>query len=198
MKRKKALSIDKEAIEKLRAEEARIRELESPQSEGLRLIEGHLRRFPLAESPLEIIESFVSPIMNGHIPSTDNLVFVADGFLKYLGAAGAISLDEAFGLNPRQSSGNPSRRRVKDNKRAFLHLAMWKLRAAAQADGQPISIESAAGEVINRFDSFAREFGQDGLAKSYSKMRVQERFDARERDSRDLVEKLNALDARGS
>ncbi len=67
-----------------------------------------------SNDPLRKLQAFQVCIFRGIVPPPALLIEVAESFARYTSADGAITLDEAMGLKPKQRQGHPMQRRQKE------------------------------------------------------------------------------------
>ena len=124
---------------------------------------------------ISVFIRFISAVNRGEAPPTDVLAAIAEGLTLYITNPLPViddhrsdqklkSLDECFGLKPKQGVGHPVKHTVNKCVRAFHLKAMCELREASMAEGRRISIEDAAGIVIN---SHNLNINEDILVKEY-------------------------------
>lgn len=75
-----------------------------------------------------------------------------------------MSLDEAFDLKPKQKTGHPLKDRLRKESNGRLFYMMWCTRTQNRKDGLVLSIEDAAGAVI---DALNLEIDSETLKKYY-------------------------------
>jgi hypothetical protein len=122
---------------------------------------------------IDVIRQFVALVDKGITPPAIILAAAAKGFREYIHAAGNKTLDVAFNLKSKQGVGHPLVHRAFREKRARIVYLMWSMRHAATLEGGLLSIEDAAGEVINKL---GLDLDEDALKKSYIEMKADEIF----------------------
>ena len=127
------------------------------------------------DDAIDVIRQFTLLVKAGITPPPNILVAVALSFGKYISASGELSLDVAFNLKPKQRVGHPLTHRKEKEERGRICYLMWCLRHSAKLNGETLSIEDAAGKVINQLDQ--TELSEDVLKKDYIKIRADEIFD---------------------
>jgi len=123
---------------------------------------------------IDIIRQFFLCVNKGVTPPAHILAVVANGFEKYLSAAEAITLDSALNLKPKQRVGHPLTHRKEREERGRICYQMWCLRHDAKLKGETLSIENAAGQVINQLGSTT--LTEDMLKKDYINIKADEIF----------------------
>lgn len=79
-------------------------------------------------NPIDCLVNYRTAISSGVMPDINTLIYVANCFAKYLETKGDLTLDQAFGLAPKQRAGHPLRRKkAQDDKEEFLrHMAEYR------------------------------------------------------------------------
>ena len=113
---------------------------------------------------LDQLEAFRALIYEGLIPPPSILIPIAEALDDHFKANGALSLDAAFELKPKQKLGHPISAKENKTERGRIHNDMWLIRKSEQLVGRTVSIEEAAGRVINNRNLAISE---DALKKSY-------------------------------
>lgn len=117
------------------------------------------------DDSIDAIRHYVVCVTKGITPAAAILAHIGVSLRRYLDAEGALSLDQAFGLENRQRVGHPLPRRIESDRRSQAAYAMWQLRDEAAAKGESLSIEAAAGQVIN---ALGLTLSEETLRKHYS------------------------------
>lgn len=170
-KKKIVFSISQEAMQSLELEETWLDKRPKDASEISRFM--HVEMAKLADGNLEAIQSFVQLIKMGITPPSNVLLILAEGFADYLERE-TISLDEAFDLKKKQRVGHPIKHQRAQHERRHLLYAMWCLRKQNQNKGVALSIEDAAGEIINRLGA---DVEQEMLKTEYIRAKTQDILD---------------------
>ncbi len=123
---------------------------------------------------IDIIRQFFLCVNKGITPPAHILAVVASGFEKYISAPEAMSLDSALNLKPKQRVGHPLTHRKEKEYRGRICYQMWCLRYDAELKGETLSIEKAAGKVINQLGSTT--LTEDILKKDYINLKADEIF----------------------
>jgi hypothetical protein len=116
------------------------------------------------DDPIELICEFVLMVYAGVIPTPAILVAIAEKLKRYLDGNGVLSLDDAFELNRKQRAGHPLTRLAFEEERERLVFLMWCIRRQRKVEGNPISIEEAAENIINQLNL---DVSEDVLKKAY-------------------------------
>jgi hypothetical protein len=66
------------------------------------------------DDPLKKLQAFQVCVFGGMVPPPELLIAVAESFARYTAADGAITLDRAMGLKPKQRRGHPVKHRQKE------------------------------------------------------------------------------------
>jgi hypothetical protein len=127
---------------------------------------------------LGTLRAFARCVFSGTTPPTYALILVAESIGRYFDARGETTLDQAFNLAPVQKAGHPITARQRRAKLDRLCFQMWQLRKASERSGKRLSIEAAAGEIVNRYDLTESE---DTLKSHYVKHRFQTKWDQAQR-----------------
>lgn len=153
-------SPSQEAISKLTAQDVAL--------DASKLREPHLQTCfaenVKTDDNIDLIRQFQLMTFLGLTPKTNLLVGVATCFKKYIDSEGKMSLDEAFGLKPKRKTGHPLKDRLKKESNGRLFYMMWCTRAQTRKDGHVLSIEDAAGAVI---DALNLKIDSETLKKYY-------------------------------
>lgn len=126
-----------------------------------------------ANDAIGVIRQFVALVDTGITPPPHILAAVSSRFRGYKEANGGLSLDEAFGLSRKQRIGHPLKHRAEVEKRGKIIHLMWILRQEKMLSGNDISIEDAAGEIINLY---GLDLSEDTLKKAYIKKNADKIF----------------------
>ncbi len=124
------------------------------------LISSH---YPLADS-IDAIRTYVACVSKGITPPAATLSSIGASLQRYLESAGRISLDDAFRLRRKQRSGHRLTQKLEYERRSEFAYAMWHLREKAKSQNKPISIETAAGQVI---EYLGLQLTEETLKKHY-------------------------------
>ena len=101
----------------------------------------------------------------GITPSAAILTSIAESFDRYLSDdSGLLTLDEGFKLIHKARLGNPLKQERWLQNKVIVLLAMWLQRKLATLRGQKLSIENAAGRIIEEWNL---EVDAEALKKSY-------------------------------
>ncbi len=119
-----------------------------------------LRKNP---SPFNRIQYCSQALLSGALPDAETLQFVAMAFNKYVCAAGALSLDEAFALKSKPKAGNPARQYTHNNKILGMLIDM----ASFRAHNPRLTLAKAAewaqqGDESISVDTLVREYSRRG------------------------------------
>jgi hypothetical protein len=133
-----------------------------------------------------VIRQFSLLVDNGITPPAHILVAVAKGFREYLKSESLASLDVAFHLKPKQRVGHPLKHRKERETRARILYQIWCLRREAKSNGEKLSIENAAGKIINLLER--TDLTEDGLKKDYIAMDIDSIFD----EAMDVLDEIPA------
>ncbi len=169
--KKPVFSISREAVRSLELEETWLDKRPKDAREISRFM--HVEMAKLVDSSLDAIQSFTQLIKNGITPPSNVLLILAERFADYLERE-TISLDEAFCLKKKQRVGHPIKHQKAQQKRKHLLYAIWCLRKQNQNKGVALSIEDAAGEIINRLGA---DVEQEMLKTEYIRAKTQDILD---------------------
>lgn len=128
--------------------------------------------------PISFVTAFRDCVYAGLTPNANVLAMVAKSFDRYLRANGNLSLDAAFSLKSIQRVGHPITKARRDARNAQVNWMVFKKRREAEARGAPISIERAAGEVINELNLSDTE---EAIAKRYGDSKFEQKAEAVEK-----------------
>jgi hypothetical protein len=113
---------------------------------------------------------FRDSVFSGVTPSVEILASIAEFFDKYLNDdSGMLTLDESFKLRHKARIGNPIKQKKWLQNKATILMAMWLQRKLATLRGQKLSIENAAGKIIEEWDL---EADAEALKKEYTKSEI--------------------------
>lgn len=125
------------------------------------------------DDSIDVIRQFTLLVEKGITPPASILNTLAIRFRKYLKTGPFVSLDAAFNLKRKQSVGHPLDHRLAIEKRGVVIYFMWDLRHQAILNGKKLSIESAAGEAINKY---GLNVSESVLEKNYVDLKADEVF----------------------
>ena len=125
------------------------------------------------EDSIDVIRQFVALIDQGITPNAIVLAAVSNSFKKYISTENK-TLDDCFNLKKKQSVGHPLKHRKEKEQRGRILFLIWCIRDDAKNRGETISIESAAGQVINELNL---DDNEGALAKEYSAKKIDQIFD---------------------
>lgn len=127
-----------------------------------------------ANDSIDVIRQFTLLVEKGITPPAAILNTLAIHFRHYLEAEPFVSLDDAFSLKRKQSIGHPLDHKLAREKRGRVIYFMWCLRHQAKLNNKRLSIASAAGEAINKFNL---DVNESVLEKNYVDMNADDIFD---------------------
>ncbi len=120
---------------------------------------------------------FRDSVCSGATPSAAVLIHVAECFDKYLNDdSGMLSLDEAFKLSHRPRLGNPIKQEQWLQNKMTILLAMWLQRKINELKGNKLSIENAAGIIIDKWNL---DEDAESLKKAYIKSKIDKEYEGR-------------------
>lgn len=125
------------------------------------------------DDSIDVIRQFTLLVEKGITPSASILNALAIRFRHYLKTELFVSLDAAFNLKRKQSVGHPLDHRLAREERGRVIHFMWCLRYQAKLNDENLSIESAAGEAINKF---GLKVSESVLEKNYVDMKADDIF----------------------
>lgn len=142
------------------------------------------------EDALSVIRAFHDCVFAGVTPPPNLLTYIAEKFGAYLDSK-QISLDYAFGLQPKPGVGHPLSHREKSAIRRKVLYEMWRLRSVAKTVGNRLSVSEAAKRAIKTLN-LSDEGGNtaDALAKDYARKNVDEILDMLANAESDLGEQF--------
>ena len=126
------------------------------------------------DDSIDIIRQFTLLVEKGITPPAVILSAIASSFRVYMQQDPFDSLDYAFNLKRKQSVGHPLKHRSSKEKRGRIVYLIWCLRHKAKLENKILSIENAAGELINQMNL---DLTEDALKKDYITMNADEVFD---------------------
>jgi hypothetical protein len=121
---------------------------------------------------IDVMRQFVSLVDKGITPNALILAAVAKGFRDYL-SDGANTLDFSFNLKTKQRVGHPLKHRAERELKGRIAYLIWSMREDAKSRGDSISVETAAGVLINELDL---PFTEETLTREYGAMKAEEVF----------------------
>jgi hypothetical protein len=128
------------------------------------------------EDAIDVIRQYTLLVEKGVTPPPHILIAIAKAFGKYIRQKPRESLDVVFNLKRKQRVGHPLDHRATREERGRFAYLMWSMRQEARQNGDTISIEEAAGEIINRLNLESRGISDDSLKKDYIALKADEVF----------------------
>lgn len=129
------------------------------------VIDGEVKAKVTSNIAIHYMRYFRDSVFSGVTPSTAVLTPIAEFFDRYLSDnSGLLTLDESFQLTHKARVGNPLKQEKWLQNKMLILLAMWLQRKLASLKGQKLSIENAAGKVI---EEWGLEADAEALKKAY-------------------------------
>lgn len=134
------------------------------------VIEGEITARNTSNIAIHYMRDFRDCVYSGITPSAAILTSIAEFFDRYLSdESGLLSLDESFKLTHKARIGSPLKQERWLQNKMLVLLAMWLHIKLAKLKGTRLSIENAAGKVIEEWEL---EADAEALKKSYSQFEL--------------------------